>query len=94
LTGSGRRLLERLAWLAPEKVPEFLLDVPVPGAETEKLREAFIDLAAYSLITPDTRTAILSRASACARRNAAKPRWWATTGKIGGSARMDERCLP
>ena len=26
LTPAGRRLLERLAWLAPEPIPEFLLD--------------------------------------------------------------------
>ena len=53
LTEAGRRLLERLAWLAPEKVPEFLLDVPIPGAETENVREAYDDLAAYSLVTRD-----------------------------------------
>jgi hypothetical protein len=48
-----RRLLERLAWLAPEKVPEALLDVPIPGIEGENLRDAFDDLAAYSLVTHD-----------------------------------------
>ena len=53
LTEPGRDLLERLAWLAPEKVPEFLLDVPVPGAEGENLHEALADLAAYSLVTRD-----------------------------------------
>jgi tetratricopeptide (TPR) repeat protein len=53
LTEGGRRLLERLAWLAPEKVPESLLDVPIPGAEAEHLRDAFDDLAAYSLVTQD-----------------------------------------
>jgi hypothetical protein len=53
LTEGGRRLLERLAWLAPEKVPETLIDVPIPGAEAENLREAFDDLAAYSLVTRD-----------------------------------------
>jgi len=31
LTNAGRHLLERLAWLAPDPVPEFLLDVPIPG---------------------------------------------------------------
>jgi tetratricopeptide (TPR) repeat protein len=50
---NGRRLLERLAWLAPEKVPEFLLDVPIPGAEEDDLHEALNDLAAYSLVTRD-----------------------------------------
>ena len=53
LSEGGRRLLERLAWLAPEKVPESLLDVPIPGAEAENLRDAFDDLAAYSLVTRD-----------------------------------------
>jgi tetratricopeptide (TPR) repeat protein len=53
LTDAGRRLLERLAWLAPEKVPEALLNVPIPGAEGENLREAYDDLAAYSLVTHD-----------------------------------------
>jgi tetratricopeptide (TPR) repeat protein len=50
---NGRHLLERLAWLAPEKVPEFLLDVPIPGAKTENLHHALDDLAAYSLVTRD-----------------------------------------
>jgi tetratricopeptide (TPR) repeat protein len=53
LSEGGRRLLERLAWLAPEKVPEFLLDVPIPGAEAEDLHKALDDLAAYSLVTRD-----------------------------------------
>jgi tetratricopeptide (TPR) repeat protein len=53
LSEGGRRLLERLAWFAPEKVPESLLDVLIPGAKAENLREAFDDLAAYSLVTRD-----------------------------------------
>jgi len=53
LSEGGRRLLERLAWLAPEKVPETLIDVPIPGAEAENLRDAYDDLAAYSLVTRD-----------------------------------------
>ena len=53
LTEGGRRLLERLAWLAPEKVPETLIDVPIPGAEAKNLRDPFDDLAAYSLVTRD-----------------------------------------
>lgn len=53
LSEHGRRMLERLAWLAPEKVPEFLLDVPIPGAEAENLHDALDDLAAYSLVTRD-----------------------------------------
>lgn len=53
LSEGGRKLLERLAWFAPERVPEFLLDVPIPGGEAEKLPEALDDLAAYSLVTRD-----------------------------------------
>jgi tetratricopeptide (TPR) repeat protein len=53
LSEGGRRLLERLARLAPEKVPEALLDVPIPDAEAEDLRDAYDDLAAYSLVTRD-----------------------------------------
>jgi hypothetical protein len=51
LTEPARHLLERLAWLASEPVPEFLLDVPVPETESGDLREALADLAAYSLAT-------------------------------------------
>jgi tetratricopeptide (TPR) repeat protein len=53
LADPARRLLERLAWLAPEPVPEFLLDVPIPEDEGEDLYEALADLAAYSLATRD-----------------------------------------
>jgi tetratricopeptide (TPR) repeat protein len=53
LSEGGRQLLERLAWLAPEKVPETLIDVPIPGDDGENLREAFDDLAAYSLVARD-----------------------------------------
>ncbi len=53
LTPAGRRLLERLAWLAPEPIPDFLLGVRVPGAEGENLQDTFADLAAYSLVTRD-----------------------------------------
>ncbi|MGB9365574.1 MAG: tetratricopeptide repeat protein [Xanthobacteraceae bacterium] len=53
LTEPSRRMLERLAWLAPEKVPDFLLDVAIPGVKDENLHEALDDLAAYSLVTRD-----------------------------------------
>jgi NB-ARC domain/Domain of unknown function (DUF4062) len=53
LSEGGRQLLERLAWLAPEKIPESLLDVQIPGAEAQNLHEASDDLAAYSLVTRD-----------------------------------------
>jgi hypothetical protein len=52
LTEPGRHMLERLAWLAPDPVPEFLLDVPIEGVAADQ-REALLDLAAYSLVTRD-----------------------------------------
>jgi tetratricopeptide (TPR) repeat protein len=48
---TARVLLERLAFLAPEPVPGFLLDVPVPEADPLDAREALLELAAYSLVT-------------------------------------------
>ena len=53
LTLAGKSLLERLAFLAPDPVPEFLLDVPVPNVPEQDLREALADLTAYSLVTRD-----------------------------------------
>jgi tetratricopeptide (TPR) repeat protein len=53
LSENGRHLLERLAWLAPERIPEFLIDVLIPGSEAENLHDALDDLAAYSLVTRD-----------------------------------------
>jgi tetratricopeptide (TPR) repeat protein len=45
----ARRLLERLAWLAPEPIPDFLLAVPV-GSVADDLDEALANLAEYSLV--------------------------------------------
>ena len=53
LTEAGRHLLERLAFLAPDPVPGFLLEVAVPGAAAEDATAALDDLAAYSLVTRD-----------------------------------------
>jgi tetratricopeptide (TPR) repeat protein len=53
LADPARRLLEWLAWLAPEPVPEFLLDVPISEDAGGDLHEALADLAAYSLGTRD-----------------------------------------
>jgi tetratricopeptide (TPR) repeat protein len=53
LTHPARHLLELVAWLAPEPVPEFLLEVPIPEAEGNDLQEALADLAGYSLATRD-----------------------------------------
>jgi tetratricopeptide (TPR) repeat protein len=52
LTPGGRRLLELLAFLAPEPVPDSLLDVAIPGARAEfDARDALADLFAYSLVS-------------------------------------------
>ncbi len=53
LTEAGRHLLERLAFLAPDPVPGFLLEVPVPDTEAEDATAALDDLVAYSLVTRD-----------------------------------------
>ena len=51
LTEESRRLLDRLAFLAPEPVPDSLLDVAVPGeAPDYDAYEARAGLYAYSLI--------------------------------------------
>ena len=53
LTPAGRRLLERLAFFAPEPVPESLLDVAAPGDGADfDAHEALADLFAYSLASP------------------------------------------
>jgi tetratricopeptide (TPR) repeat protein len=51
LTETGRRLLERLAFLAPDPVPRFLLDVAVPDTEAEDLQDGLTDLTGVSLAT-------------------------------------------
>ena len=49
---SVRRFLQRLAWLAPELVPESLLEVPVPGLEPARSTpyDDLSELEAYSLV--------------------------------------------
>ena len=54
LTPPARALLERLAWLAPDPVPESLLAVPVPDTPAEDTRRALADLASWSLVTRDS----------------------------------------
>ncbi|HEX7181388.1 MAG TPA: tetratricopeptide repeat protein, partial [Thermoanaerobaculia bacterium] len=55
LSAPARRLLERLAWLGPEPIPESLLDVPVPELPEPEPdldpRDALVELATYSLVT-------------------------------------------
>jgi tetratricopeptide (TPR) repeat protein len=61
LSVPARRLLERLAWLGPEPIPETLLDVSVPESpEDEDPRDAFVELASYSLVTQDDETPSLT----------------------------------
>ena len=53
---SARRLLQRLAWLAPDPIPESLLDKPVRGqelAETDPYG-ALAELESYALVTRAT----------------------------------------
>ncbi|HMS85255.1 MAG TPA: tetratricopeptide repeat protein [Nitrospira sp.] len=53
LSESARQLLQCLAWLAPDPIPESLLDVPMPESETPiaNLFDALAELESYSLIT-------------------------------------------
>ena len=55
LTPESRRLLDRLAFLAPDPIPDPLLDVAVPGeAASAGATSARAGLYAYSLITRAT----------------------------------------
>jgi tetratricopeptide (TPR) repeat protein len=50
LTSEGRRLLDRLAFFAPEPIPDALLDVAIPGKAAEfDARKARANLFAFSL---------------------------------------------
>jgi tetratricopeptide (TPR) repeat protein len=55
LTVPARHLLDRLAWLGPEPIPESLLEVPVPDLPAEEAIvsafDALLELATYSLVT-------------------------------------------
>jgi tetratricopeptide (TPR) repeat protein len=52
LSPPARRLFDRIAFLAPEPIPEFLLEVQVPDAEPLDARAALGELYAYSLTAP------------------------------------------
>ena len=54
LNESAQHLLARLAFLAPDPVPAFLLDVAIPGVEAGDQHGALTDLAAVSLVTRET----------------------------------------
>ncbi|WP_324673089.1 tetratricopeptide repeat protein [Hymenobacter sp. GOD-10R] len=51
LTEASRTLLNRLGWLAPEPVPESLLEVSVPTATPIDMLSGLVELARYSLVT-------------------------------------------
>jgi tetratricopeptide (TPR) repeat protein len=51
LAAPSRRLLQRLAWLAPEPIPESLLDMPVPDLAEPDPHAALVQLETYSLVT-------------------------------------------
>ena len=50
---AAARLFQRLAWLAPEPIPESLLEVPAPGRTTEETDAlaALTELESYSLVS-------------------------------------------
>jgi tetratricopeptide (TPR) repeat protein len=49
LAPTGHHLLERLAWFAPEPIPNVLLDMPGPDVAADSLYEALANLADFSL---------------------------------------------
>ena len=59
LGAPARELLRRLVWLAPEPIPESLMDVPVPGSDAAEAEAeadadalgALAELETYSLVT-------------------------------------------
>ena len=55
LSPPARRLLQRLAWLAPEPIPQTLLDAALPGRAADEAapRAALAELVAYSLAVRD-----------------------------------------
>jgi tetratricopeptide (TPR) repeat protein len=78
LSEAGRRLLERLAFLAPDPVPMFLLDVGIPESEAEDQQDALVDLAAVSLATweiENDRFAVHRLMQDVTRRSLAAAQW-------------------
>ena len=70
----ARELLQRLAWLTPEPVPESLMDVPVPEAEAADADPwaALAELEAYSLVS---RASQARRSSATGNSGSRSHRW-------------------
>ena len=104
LTPAGRRLLEWLAWFAPEPIPNFLLEVPVPDDAADDLADALANLADYSLArrNPDKQEFSIHRLVQDVTRRglSEQERWsslvialaWANAGFVGDS--QDVRTWP
>jgi tetratricopeptide (TPR) repeat protein len=58
----ARNLLRMFAWLAPDPIPEALLDTPLYDARQDEAtsRDALADLEAYSLVTRDDESPVFS----------------------------------
>ena len=56
LTEAGCALLERLSFFANDPIPEFLLDVPLPGRDMAEGIEPLLDLQRFSLVMRDPHT--------------------------------------
>jgi len=65
LSDAGRRMLHRLAWFAPDPIPETMLQTLIPGTTDDvyELRDARVNLTKYSLVTfaPDSATFTVHR---------------------------------
>lgn len=101
LSESAQRLLQRLAWLAPEPIPESLLQVQVPEVVAEgNALEALVELEGYSLVARavDAPSFTLHRlVQAVTRQRAeaaslAEALRWINRAFVGGS--MDVRNWP
>jgi tetratricopeptide (TPR) repeat protein len=60
LSERARALLQRLAWLAPEPIPESLLEVPVGEADPAAAFDTLAELKAFSLVTSSTEAPVFS----------------------------------
>jgi hypothetical protein len=73
LASAGRRLLERLVWFAPEPIPNFLLEVPVPDVAGDDLADALAKSRRLFAGTAQCRQARIQHSSARAGCNAMRP---------------------
>ena len=93
---NARKLLERLNLLAPDPIPDLLLQVPVPFAPDQDAHAAFDELIAHSLATHDAATATFRlRRPTCAeitRERVVETLLWMTAAFAGDPA--DPQCWP